>query len=234
MITKNLKGKISYIGADGAERGREWFSFTHSQDGQHTLRAYNEIDDTEVQRDVVYTMDANWRPLDCFNRLHVKGKFLGTGWMRFTPTLAECEVYNVEIGRSNQRFELARPAQSLGAHPLTCDVLHLSQFDHKRPEKIQSIDGTWMTSPLPNGASGPWLANETLTMEYLGPEKLTVPAGTFDAHHYRFVLPPNADGSPRSEECWCRHPDYLFLKVEVRGFLKNSRYVLTSLTEGEV
>lgn len=234
MITRNLKGKILYIGSDGTERGREWFSFTHSQDGQRTLRAYCEIDDTEVQRDVVYTMGPDWRPLDCFNRLHVKGRFLGSGWMRFTPELAELEVFNVELGRSGQRFKLEHPAQSLGAHPLTCDVLHLTQFDHARPERIQTLAGAWSTSPLPNGASGPWLENRPLTIEYLGPEKVTVRAGTFDAHHYRFVLAPNPDGTPRSEECWCRHPDYVFIKVEVRGFLKNSTYELVSLEDGAV
>jgi hypothetical protein len=48
------------------------------------------------------------------------------------------------------------------------------------------------------------------------------------------VLSPNSDGTPRSEECWCRHPDYVFLKVEVRGFLKNSSYELVSLEDGAV
>src|SRR5262245_63191954 len=80
--TRNSLGKILYIGDDGKERGREWFSFTYREDQQVTLRAYCEIDDTRVERDVVQTMTAQFHPLDCFVRLHVQGKFLGTGWIR--------------------------------------------------------------------------------------------------------------------------------------------------------
>ena len=71
MDHRNTRGKILYIGGDGEERGREWWSMTFHEDGQKTLRAHCEIDDTEVIREVVYTMDKNWKPLDCFNRLHV-------------------------------------------------------------------------------------------------------------------------------------------------------------------
>src|SRR5690606_38281173 len=53
---RNTRGKILYINDDGTERGREWFSVTWRRDGQVTLRAYCEIDDGEVERDVVQTM----------------------------------------------------------------------------------------------------------------------------------------------------------------------------------
>ncbi len=76
---RNMRGKILYIGDDDKERGREWFSFSFREDGQITLRAYCEIDDARVERDVVYTMSSDFRPLDCFVRLHSAGKFLGTG-----------------------------------------------------------------------------------------------------------------------------------------------------------
>ena len=82
MDHRNIRGKILYIGGDDQERGREWFSMTFHEDGQRTLRAHCEIDDTEVLRETTYTMDENWQPLDCFNRLHVERKFLGTGWVR--------------------------------------------------------------------------------------------------------------------------------------------------------
>src|SRR5438876_3765057 len=94
---RNVQGKILYIGDDGRERGREWFGFSHREDRQVTLRAYCEIDDTRVERDVVQSMTERFEPLDCFVRLHVRGKFLGTGWIRVSDTEAECELFSTAL-----------------------------------------------------------------------------------------------------------------------------------------
>ena len=119
MDHRNIRGKILYIGGDNQERGREWFSMTFHEDGQRTLRAHCEIDDTEVLRETVYTMDDQWQPLDCFNRLHVARKFLGTGWVRAYEHEAECEVLNTTLGRVSQKVQLSGRAKSLTVHPLT-------------------------------------------------------------------------------------------------------------------
>jgi hypothetical protein len=214
-----------YIGDDDKERGREWFAFSFREDGQITLRAYCEIDDARVERDVVYTMTDKFHPLDCFVRLHVGGKFLGSGWIRVTDTQAECEVFNTTLGRVHQQVPLAIPAPSLGAHPLSCDALVAAAFDHSKPDRIQSIPGTLSTSPLLDGASGPLLAVGTGRLEYVGPERVTTRAGTFDAHHYRFPVDSAAalhpSGTPRSEDIWCTHPDFTFVRAEVHGYLRN-------------
>jgi hypothetical protein len=228
-MPRNVRGKIVYTGSDGRERGREWFGFTFRDDGQITLRAYCEIDDSRVERDVVYTMTRDFRPLDCFVRLHLEGRFLGTGWIRVSETEAECEVFNTTVGRLSQIVPLAQPAPSLGSHPLACDILHLPAFDHSRPDRIQTLQGVLMTSPLAHGGSGPLISVRDLTIEYVGPERITVPAGTFDTHHYRFVMAPTAEGGHRAEDLWCLHPDFIFVKVTVTGHLKNSRYELVSL-----
>ena len=69
--------------------------------------------------------------------------------------------------------------------------------------------------------------------EYVGAERLTTPAGSFDTHHYRLLLSPRADGKPRSYDIWCTHPDYVFVRGEVRGYLMNAtgfgRYELVQL-----
>ena len=229
MDHRNVGGKILYIGDDGKERGREWFSFTHNEDGHKTLRAVCEIDDTEVIREVTYTMNEFWKPLDCFNRLHVEGKFLGTGWVWFTETHAECEVYNTSLGRVSQSMPTVHRANSLVVHPLTCDVLHCAAYDHDKDRKIQHIDEIISTSPLPNGASGPFLSKTKLQIEYMGRETITVRAGTFDVDHYVFPLKPNPDGSKRMEQCWCLPDQYVLVKVSVHGFLKNSTYELCEI-----
>ncbi len=167
-------------------------------------------------------MTSKFAPLDCFVRLHVGGKFLGTGWIRVSDTDAECDVFNATMGRLHQDVKLAVPATSLVSHPLSTDSLLLAAFDHSKPERIQQWDGGISTSPLLDGASGPLIGvGGRRSTEYVGPERITVPAGTFDTHHYRLLMTAKADGSPRSYDIWCTHPDFVFVRGEVRGYLNN-------------
>lgn len=220
---RNTRGKLLYIGDDDKERGREWFSFSYREDGQVTLRAYCEIDDGRVERDVVQTMTPEFHPLDCFVRLHVGGKFLGTGWIRVSEDEAECEVYSAALGRVRQVVPLKQPATSLVSHPLSSDSLLMAGFDHSKPDRIQRWGGGLSTSPLLDGASGPLISvgGERGT-EYVGAERITTPAGTFDTHHYRMLMNrTRADGTKTAYEIWCTHPDYVFIRGEVRGYLNN-------------
>ncbi len=239
---RNVRGKIVYVGDEKNERGREWFSYSYRKDGQITLRAYCEMDDIQVERDVTLTMDSKFRPLDCFVRLSVGGKFLGTGLIRVSETEAVCDVFNTTFGQVTQTVKLPSPALRLGAHPLANDCLQLTSYDHSRPEKIQTNNSVGLSSsPLLDGASGPMIGmSTTSTVEYVGPEKITTPAGTFDAHHYRFPVSgggtPHPSGNPRSEDIWCTHPNYVFVRAEVRGYLRNKTgygsYELTEFSEG--
>jgi hypothetical protein len=234
--SRNTLGKIVYIDDDtGKERGREWFGFTYRPDGEITLRAYCEIDDTRVERDCVQTMNSQFHPRDVFVRLHGKGKFLGTGWIRIEEDKAECEVFNVQMGRVHQVMPLERPAHSIVTHPLSADAVMMAEFDHSKPDRIQSWPGGLSTSPLLDGGSGPFLSKSyQRTIEYLGPERVTVPAGTFDTHHYRFVMGGyRKDGIKTEYEVWATHPDFIFVKGIVRGYLVNKSgsgtYELTEL-----
>jgi hypothetical protein len=222
---RNLRGKILYIGDDDKERGREWFSFSFREDGEITLRAYCEIDDGRVERDVVYTMDANLRPIDCFNRLHSGGRFLGSGWIRVNETNAQCEVFNTSVGRVTQTVALDSPALVLGSHPLSCDALAMVAYDHANPERIQVRPGKLMTSPRLDGGSGPMISVGNNTVEYVGEERIETAVGTFDTHHYRFPESPgespHESGTKRSQDVWVTHPDYIFVRAEVHGYLRN-------------
>ena len=221
-LVKNTRGTLSYINDDGKERGREWFAVSRREDGQITLRAYCEIDDARVERDVVQSMTPKFEPLDCFVRLHVGGEFSGTGWMRFTETEAECEVYSVVLGRVAQRMPLPTPATTLVSHPISTDALLLSRYDHSKPDRIQTWRGGLATSTQLDGGSGPFLSLDAeRSVEYVGPEPITTAAGRFDTHHYRLPMHARADGAPRSYDLWCTHPDYLIVRGEVRGYLNN-------------
>jgi hypothetical protein len=231
MKHRTASGKILYYHHDKdgqrSEFGREWFSLTEHEDGQRVLRARCEIEGGVVEprsvlREVTYSTDRDFKPIDCFNRLHSNGQFLGSGWMRFTDDMAECEVFSAKHGRMSQQVKLERPARSLGSHPVSCDMLHLPQFDRSRPEPIQRMDDVWMTSLEHDGCSAPQLAQLPLSVEYVGRETITVPAGQFDTDHYR-ILPSHAMVKEHPvEDLWCIPGSFLFVRVTVGGYMSAS------------
>ena len=233
MKHRNVRGKILAITErEGRrfERGREWFSITHHEDGQRTVRLQCELDDRYLLRDVVYTLTADLKPADCFIRLHRKGRFLGSGWCRFADDFAECEVFNSEMGRVSQRYPLARRASGFGTHPVTCDALLLAAYDHDRPEKIQIQNDVLMSSMQHDGSSGPLLSPITFGIEYCGREQVTTPVGAFEADKYRFVLEGSFEDEHPTEELWCVPGTFQFLKVRVGGYI-NTTFELVELEE---
>ena len=221
MNHKNIRGKIIYKpnkSGKWIEFGREWWSITRHEDGQNTLRAYCEIEagvvaNRSVIRDVVYTYDKNFHPIDCFNRLHSNGKFLGSGWICFSDESAECESVGTNFGRISQKQRISEKALSLGAHPVSCDILHLARFDHSVNENIQAQNNVWMTSREHDGCSGPLLEAINFNIEYVGQKNIKVPAGNFKTHHYKFLL----ENHP-TEELWCTD-DFIFVKITVGGYM---------------
>jgi hypothetical protein len=225
MQHRNLRGKIIYKStAMGKEEefGREWFSFTYHEDGQITLRAHCEIEagvvaERSVVRDVVYTVSSDFRPKDCFIRLHENGKFLGSGWFMFTDDMVQAEVYNTEAGRSSDQRVLQEPPSSFGAHPVACDMLHLPRYDLSHGPGVSRQTDILMSSLEHDGCSGPSICMLDLDLEYVGREEVTVPAGKFDCDHFRFLL----DSHPQ-EDLWCIPGTYVFVKITVGGYMAAS------------
>ena len=65
-----------------------------------------------------------------------------------------------------------------------------------------------------------------ITIEYVGKEKVTVPAGTFEADHFRFLL-DKVGMEP--EELWCVGEDFLPIKIAYPIF--NATYELAELEQ---
>jgi hypothetical protein len=179
------------------------------------------MDDSEVLRDVVYTVDGQWRPVDAFVRLTVRDRFMGSGWFRFTDDAAECESFTAATGRLSQRVTTDGRARSFGPHPVACDAWHLARFDPTGPAR-QELAGSLMSSVLPNGASGPLLEPMDVLVERVGPQRVTVPAGTFDTQHFRFVLADAPD-----EHVWVLDDD--FVMVRIRWDVTSTTYELVEL-----
>ncbi len=225
-----IRGKILYTskkpGREGQERGREWFTFTRHTDGKRTLRALCEIDepDPTVLRDVTYSLDEKDVPMDCFVRLTVGDKFMGSGWFRMTESEIECESYGPTIGRVSQRVPIVGPYDGFGTHPIAGDAYITKKMDRSRgPHRRQFR--TFLPSMDHRGATPPLLAEVRIELEYVGDETVTVPAGTFDCSHYRFTDEKGGmatnDGSHPDYDVWVTaDDDAIFVKGGVGGYMQ--------------
>lgn len=230
MQHRTITGKILYTsrkpGREGQERGRERFVFTHHTDGKRTLRATCEIDEPSptVLRDVIYSLDEHDVPMDCFVRLTVGDKFMGSGWFRMTAEAIECESYGPSIGRLSQRVLIDAPYDGFGTHPISGDAYITKRMDralgpHRRPFRA------FLPSPDHRGATPPQIARAQLELEYVGAEQVTVRAGTFDCHHYRFTDEQggmvSVDGAHPAYDLWVTaDDDALFVQGGVGGYMQ--------------
>lgn len=213
------------------QRGVEHFRFTRHGDGKVTLRAYCEIEEPAptVLRDIVYSMDEHRQPMDCHVRLTVGDAFMGSGWFRFGADFVECESYGSGIGRLSQRMPLAEPLDGMGTHPVVADgyLLSLKEWTPGQKRRLNLV----LPSPDHRGATPPMIAAVAIDAVYVGPETLTVKAGTFAARHFKFV----DDGSSGMAG---QHPPYdvwitddedgIMLQGGVGGYMQ-TWYELTSL-----
>ena len=219
MSRRHYSGVIEAVGDSVGLRGVERFSVSVAADGSRTLHAICEIFDKEVSKDVVYSVDAEWRPVDAFVRLIRRGALFGTGWFRFDDVVVELEAWNAELGRVSQRARRQRPLRTFGPHPLSCDVWHLAAFDHARAERVQRMHDTMLSSLEHDGCSGPMLHPLEFGIEYVGRERLRVRAGEFTVDRYRFRLEGSLPQEHPLEELWCTPEDFVAVKIRVGGYL---------------
>ena len=77
MKHETYRGKVVYRSDTLGERGREWFTVTKHGGGHRTIRSFVEVLNTGLVRDVTYTVDDNWQPVDAFVRLTENDEFMG-------------------------------------------------------------------------------------------------------------------------------------------------------------
>jgi hypothetical protein len=243
MPHRTIRGRLAYTSNKperlGQERGRESFTITVHGDGRRTLRAQSEIDDPPaVLRDVTLSVGPDGRPVDAFVRLSVGDRYMGSSWFRFTDRAVECEGHTEQEGRISQRIEVPERPRLFGTHPIVADAWITRAAALDRGAEPQQIHDLFMCSLDHRGATGPMLLRSPtgVCLTFLGREKLTVQAGTFDALHFRIgdsAEDPkdtrNAPGSHPRYELWCTDDgDYVFLKAWVSGYMMTA-YELVEL-----
>jgi hypothetical protein len=222
---RSVRGTIRYTSRKpdrmGQVRGREYFTINVHGDGKRTCIAHCEIDDRpSVMRDITYSLDEHWYPMDCFVRLAVNDRFMGSGWFRFGENFAECETFTAIEGRVTQRMETRTRLRSFQNHAIVCDGWHLRLYDRAKGG-VQTVDDLLLSSPDHRGATGPLLFKAGICMEYVGEEKLEVEAGKFDALHYRFVSAPGLPQEHPVYDIWCTaDEEFIFLKGVIGGYMQ--------------
>lgn len=239
MEHRTVTGTIRYTsvkpGMEGRERGREWFRFTHHDDGSTIMRATCEIEEPEptVLRDVTYHLAPGLVPQNLHVHLTVGGAFMGSGWMRHDPAVGviECESFGPSIGRVSQRVATNGPFDGFGTHPVVGDAFLAKRLDFDRGPHRRTMR-CFLPSPDHRGATPPLIAEVGIALEYVGEEERKVEAGVFACRHFRFV-DDSAAGMGGT-----RHPDYdiwatadddcILVYAAIDGYMMN-RYELVAL-----
>jgi hypothetical protein len=235
---RSVRGTIRYTSNKperlGQERGREYFMINTHSDGRRTCIAHCEIDDRpSVMRDITYSLDENWYPTDCFVRLAVNDRFMGSAWFRFGADFAECETWTAIEGRVTQRMETQGRLRSFQNHAIQCDAWHLRLYDRSLRRGVQTIDELLLSSPDHRGATGPLLFRAGLCINFVGEESLEVAAGQFDALHFQFVAAPGLPVEHPPYDIWCTaDDDYIFLKGVIGGYMQ-THYELVELVHAK-
>ncbi len=207
-----IEGYIAYVAGTNTptpkEFGREFFSMSIQADGLRTMRAVCEFDQEGITRDVTYTVGKDFKPLECYVRVALEGRPVGSGWFRFTDDMAEGEAYTATEGRFSQRIKLDQRIKAFGSHPICSDMLRLA---HLRPENIgqaQHLTNCMNSSPLAHGESGPILGLRDYTYIYRGVETIKVGAGTFECQRFDW---PVREGKTLC--MWTATDDYLPIRM---------------------
>jgi hypothetical protein len=235
MSQQTAFGRIAYTSKKpdrmDADRGREWFTMTKHSGGSRTLTAHSEIDDAPpVIRDVSLTVGGDWRPRDSSVRLTVGGDFMGSAWFRFSDQEVECQTFTANEGRLDQRVAVTERPKGFGNHAIASDGWLLNCYDLSKGPGTQFLKDMMTSSSDHRGATGPTIFQLGFGIEYVGEEKSTVGAGTFDALHFRIV---GTEGQlPETHppyDMWCTADgDYILLRGAVTGYMM-THYELVEL-----
>jgi hypothetical protein len=201
------RGTIRYLSA-GQETGREWFEMIRHPNGR-TLRAFCEMDDVGLSRDVSIALDPASRPLDAFVRVIKNGQIIGTTLFLLTPDHLETTGRLAASGRLSQRQRLGRPLAYLGLHPLVGDALiATARGTHNQGEFLPIA--AYTNSQSPAGEEGLYAMPVTIQVAYQGTAPLEVAAGDFEARRYALRWKP--EWPPAT--LWVHGEDALFLRLD--------------------
>ena len=174
----------------GGMWGREHFTLTRHTNGDRVLRAFCELDDEPALiRDVILRVDAEFHPQDCVVRLTEGDEFKGSTWYHITDDEISYQGFSSIEGRISGRLAIDRAIRGFGTHALNSDAWLVARFDRSQGPRQHTFNNNPLTSIDHRGATGPGLVcSQATTIEYFGEENISVAAGTFECHHFAYVV----------------------------------------------
>ena len=175
-------GTIAYRDGGGEEIGRERFELASHQAG-HILRAFCEMDDISLLRDVTIAMDKFWHPIEGYCRVMIKGQLAAATWIAVDANGVTAASLLPEQRLVTEHLPLAEPLAYLGLHPLQGDALIAQIRGEDAPGAFRPINAV-TNSISPNGDENLEAIAMTINVAFIGHEMVTVTAGTFAARRY--------------------------------------------------
>jgi hypothetical protein len=212
-----VSGRIVYLidgQPDFPDRvwGGEQWRMSHHANGDRVMRAFCELNDDEpLIRDVISAVDREFHPLDTYVRLTRNDQFYGSTWYNWSDTEGEYQGWTAKQGRISDKAVITRAMRGFGTHNLHSDAWLTARFDFSEGPGIQTFKNNLLTSIDHRGATGPAFERTTTSsLKYSGIESVTVPAGTFDCHHFEILGTSNAH--PPYDFWVTADGDFLFVK----------------------
>ena len=220
---REIKYTINYLDNSGKKRGEEPCFVTLHSDGTRVIRATSKIYDTEIIRDVVYNVDAKFKPIDCFIKIRKSEQIISTSFFTFTENNIYLKGINSENKIVNETLETNR-AESFISHAVAADVWHSANIIKKKSKGIQKIFPIYSSSNLPNGASESKIHRWDLKAKFIKFTEIRTPAGIFEAEHIRYY----EEDDSLWLEMWCTNDiDRIMLKMYYPVY--DSYYLLNKL-----
>lgn len=183
-ILRQASGRYRYESiSDGAVRGAESWQFFAHPDGSRTMLMWHDLAARQAQFSVVLRVAETFRPIEAYVSYWNGGAFKGSSLVRVKDrTLiassdgpAGPASHEVQV---EQRF-------SIGTHPVAGDGWHTWTVAKDavgvQTSNLYAMEASAdLTKPV-LGALAP------LSIEYLGPETIEVPAGRFDTIKVRLA-----------------------------------------------
>jgi hypothetical protein len=213
-ITRRASGVYRYESLDGGRvRGEERWQLLVHPDGTRTLLMWHDLFARNAQFTVVLRNDAAFRPVDAFVSYWNAGRFKGSAHINVEG--AKLTAMSHGPAGAIARDTDVPAVFSIGTHPVAADGWHTAGYDDARGgvqtlQRYSMEASTDLTLPV----LGTMLP---LQVERVGVETVEVPAGRFEAMHWKVA---------GMNDLYVVGPDRLVVKsvIPARGL----QYVLTS------
>lgn len=218
-ITRWASGTYDYLTIkDKRARGTERFYMNAYPDGSRSMIMWHDLAARNAQFSVMLRVAANFRPLEAYVTYWTANGYKGSALMTVAGDKLTA-ISNGPQGSSTQSITVPERF-SIGSHPLSGDGWHMWYEDPaaKGPQTQGQIYSMEATPDNTKPVSGTLLP---LQFERIGPEKITVPAGTFDTVKYKLS---------GVSDVWILPQDRLV--VRMTNSLRDLDYVLREFATG--